>query len=117
MIEREITLSEILAAREERVSIQNALLGEYRAPVVAFTMNIAGPVKRTALSHRSFLWGMEQLRLGFGQNKIQVLKAFSRALPTGDEAISPSTRLRSASRPSAWKSRRLPPSAGSSTWT
>ncbi len=85
MIEREITLSEILTAREERVSIQNALLDEYHVPVVSFTMNIAGPVKVTVLSHRAFLWGMEQLRLGFLQNKLKVLKEFSRHLPTGDE--------------------------------
>ena len=85
MIEQEITLSEILTAREERVSIQNALRAEYRAPVISFTMNIAGPVKVTALSHRAFLWGMEQLRLGFLQNRMQVLKEFSRHLPTGDE--------------------------------
>ena len=85
MIEQEITLSEILTAREERVSIQNALLAEYHTPVVSFTMNIAGPVKVTALSHRAFLWGMEQLRLGFLQNKMKVLKEFSRSLPTGDE--------------------------------
>ena len=85
MIEQEITLSEILLAREERVSIQNALLEEYHVPVVSFTMNIAGPVKVTGLSHRAFLWGMEQLRLGFLQNKLKVLKEFSRGLPTGDE--------------------------------
>ena len=85
MIEREITLSGILLAREERVSIQNALLDEYGVPVVSFTMNMAGPVKVTALSHRAFLWGMEQLRLGFLQNRMAVRKEFSRSLPTGDE--------------------------------
>ena len=85
MIEQEITLSQILTAREERVAIQNALLGEYKAPVISFTMNIAGPVKVTALSHRAFLWGMEQLRLGFVQNRLPVKKEFSRQLPTGDE--------------------------------
>ena len=85
MIEREITLSEILIAREERVGIQNALLAEYPAPVVSFTMNVAGPVKVTGLSHRAFLWGMEQLRLGFVQNRMRVLKEYTRSLPTGDE--------------------------------
>ena len=85
MIEQEITLSQILTAREERVAIQNALLTEYRVPVISFTMNIAGPVKVTALSHRAFLWGMEQLRLGFVQNRLPVKKEFSRQLPTGDE--------------------------------
>ena len=85
MQEQEITLNDILTAREERVAIQNALLSEYKVPVISFTMNIAGPVKVTALSHRAFLWGMEQLRLGFLQNKLTVRKEFSRSLPTGDE--------------------------------
>ncbi len=39
MTEQEITLTEILTAREERVAIQNALLAEYKAPVISFTMN------------------------------------------------------------------------------
>ncbi len=86
MIEQEITLSDILLAREERVAIQNALLSDYRVPVVSFTMNMAGPVKVTALSHRAFLWGCEQLRLGFLQNKYPVLAEQTRCLPTGDEA-------------------------------
>ena len=85
MQEQEITLSEILTAREERVAIHNELLSRYKVPVISFTMNIAGPVKVTALSRRAFFWGMEQLRLGFLQNKLTVRKEFSRSLPTGDE--------------------------------
>ena len=85
MKEQEITLTDILTAREERVAIQNALLAEYRVPVISFTMNMAGPVKVTALSHRAFLWGMEQLRLGFLQNRMAVKKEYTRSLPTGDE--------------------------------
>ena len=85
MKEQEITLTDILTAREERVAIQNALLAEYRVPVISFTMNMAGPVKVTALSHRAFLWGLEQLRLGFLQNRMAVKKEYSRSIPTGDE--------------------------------
>ncbi len=68
------------------MAIQNALLGKYKVSVISFTMNIAGPVKVTALSHRAFLWGCEQLRLGFVQNKFPVLAEKTRNLPTGDEA-------------------------------
>ena len=85
MIEEEITLPQILAAREERVGIQGAMLDKYHVPVVSFTMNIAGPVKVTGLSHRGFLWGLEQLRLGFLQNRMKVLREITRELPTGDE--------------------------------
>ncbi|MBQ1371758.1 MAG: triphosphoribosyl-dephospho-CoA synthase, partial [Oscillospiraceae bacterium] len=55
-------------------------------PLISFTMNMAGPVKLTALSHRSFVWGLEQLRLGFLQNQFQILAEQQRSLPTGDEA-------------------------------
>ena len=86
MIEQEITLAEILLAREQRVAIQNELLSRHHAPVISFTMNIAGPVKVTGPSHRAFLWGCEQLRLGFTQNRLTVLEEQARCLPTGEEA-------------------------------
>lgn len=85
MQEQEITLTDILTAREERVAIQNHLLSAYQVPVVSFTMNIAGPVKVTALSRRAFLWGMDRLRLGLLQNRLPVFKEACRHLPTGDE--------------------------------
>ena len=68
------------------MGIQNELLAAYHVPVISFTMNMAGPVKVTALSHRAFLWGCQQLRLGFSQNKFPVLETRTRSLPTGDEA-------------------------------
>ena len=68
------------------MAIQNALLGQYRVPIISFTMNMAGPVKVTAISHRAFLWGCQQLRLGFAQNRSPVLAEKTRSLPTGDEA-------------------------------
>lgn len=41
----DVTLQEILDARERRVQTQNALLAEYQKPVICFTMNIPGPEK------------------------------------------------------------------------
>lgn len=41
----DVTLQEILAAREQRVQTQNALLAQYKKPVICFTMNIPGPEK------------------------------------------------------------------------
>ena len=55
------------------MAIQNALLREYKTPVISFTMNVAGPVKVTALSHRAFLWAfthgslLAQYALSFAQ--------------------------------------------------
>ncbi len=41
----EVSLSEILNARENRVNKQKALLSRYGKPLLCFTMNIPGPVK------------------------------------------------------------------------
>lgn len=41
----EVTLQEILAAREHRAAKQQALLEQYKKPLVCFTMNIPGPEK------------------------------------------------------------------------
>ena len=48
-MEREVTLAEVLEARENRVWHQNALLEKYGVPVISFTLNIAGPVKDSPL--------------------------------------------------------------------
>ena len=57
----EVSLHDILNARETRVRRQQALLAEYRAPLLCFTMNIAGPVKTTPLIERGFYAGMALL--------------------------------------------------------
>lgn len=44
-MEREVTLAEILAAREARVGRQDYLRKRYGSTVISFTLNIAGPVK------------------------------------------------------------------------
>ena len=45
----EVTLSEVLDARERRAEKQRELLKKYGCPVVCFTMNIAGPVKNSEM--------------------------------------------------------------------
>ncbi len=57
----EVTLWQILQAREERAERQRALLETYRRPLICFTMNIPGPVKDSPLIRRAFLWGCGQL--------------------------------------------------------
>lgn len=56
-----VELSQMLEARDRRVQRQNALLKQYRLPVVSFTMNIAGPAKNSPLVHRGFQLGRKQL--------------------------------------------------------
>ena len=57
----EVSLQDILLAREQRVAKQKALLAKYNCPLVSFTMNIAGPVKTSSLIERGFRMGVKEL--------------------------------------------------------
>lgn len=57
----EITLTELLDAREERARIQTQILREHSCPLVCFTMNIAGPVKTSPSVIRAFRYGLDAL--------------------------------------------------------
>ena len=79
----EVTLQDILLARENRVAKQKALLNQFEKPLICFTMNIAGPVKY----NDDILWGF---RLGKQWLDIQladlsVLHYEEHILPTGCE--------------------------------
>ena len=80
----EVSLHNILNAREVRFRRQQSLLSEYRAPLLCFTMNIAGPVKTSPLIERGFRIGLELLDSRFPQEKILFREI--RVLPTGCEA-------------------------------
>ena len=41
----EVSLQEMLAAREHRVALQTRLLQQYKKSLISFTLNIPGPVK------------------------------------------------------------------------
>ena len=62
-----ITLEDILRARDARADAQRRLLRTYRLPLVSFTMNIAGPVKFSPLIELAFDAGLEALRIALGQ--------------------------------------------------
>ena len=86
-MEREVTLMEMLEAREARVRAQNALRERCGVPVISFTLNIAGPVKDAPLIRRAFRWGQEQLRAGLRADKLEVLWRRENLAPTGCEAL------------------------------
>ena len=79
----EVGLQDILSARETRVRRQQALLAEYRAPLLCFTMNIAGPVKTTPLIERGFYAGIELLDSHLPKEKLLFRETC--LLPTGCE--------------------------------
>jgi len=86
-MEREVTLMEMLEAREARVRWQDALRKRYGVPVISFTLNIAGPVKDSPLIRRAFREGLAQLNAGLRAAKLPVLDRLERQAPTGCEAL------------------------------
>ena len=62
-----VTLEDILRARDRRADAQRRLLYSHRLPLVSFTMNIAGPVKSSPLIELAFDAGLEALYTALGQ--------------------------------------------------
>ena len=62
-----VTLEDILRARDTRANAQRRLLRAYRLPLVSFTMNITGPVKSSPLIELAFDAGLEALYDALGQ--------------------------------------------------
>ena len=82
-----ITLQQILDAREARAAEQARLLRTYRCPLICFSMNIAGPVKRTPLIERAFALGQRQLRTALQAADARVLYRAECRADTGCEAF------------------------------
>lgn len=81
----EVTLEQMLNAREERAFRQFSLNREWGMPIISFSMNIPGPVKDSPLIRRGFLSGYAALdhRLPKGAVKFrQILEGV-----TGCEAV------------------------------
>ena len=53
-----VELPEMLAGREARAERQKRLLERYQAPLICFTLNVAGPIKVFPLSRRAFYEGV-----------------------------------------------------------
>lgn len=81
----EVTLRQMLDAREARVQAQIQLLERFRRPIVCFTMNIPGPVKDSPLIRRGFDAGWNTLLHRLPEKR--VLYAVRREAVTGREAL------------------------------
>ena len=58
---KEIALEQLLEAREYRAAHQKELIEKYKLPLVSFTVNIPGPVKKTYESNIIFQEGCNAL--------------------------------------------------------
>ena len=85
-MERDVTLLEMLEAREDRARRLEALRTRHGSAAVSFTLNIAGPVKDSPLIRRAFQAGLEQLEAGLRAAGLAVLDRLERRAPTGCEA-------------------------------
>lgn len=86
-MEREVTLNEMLEARENRVRVQKMLINQYGCPIISFTMNIPGPVKNSPLIKRGFGEGLCRIQLALQQAGLTVLGTSQIDEPTGPEAM------------------------------
>lgn len=82
----EVTLQQVLSAREERARRQEAMLNR-SGTVISFSMNIPGPVKDTPLIRRAYCTGRRQLEDALKKENIPVLECHETLAPTGCESI------------------------------
>lgn len=83
----EVTLLEMLEARERRAQWQQTLLNAYGKTMVSFTMNIAGPIKNSALIRRGYELGKRLLRQQLKAVGIPNLHFEEIQENTGNEAV------------------------------
>ena len=81
---REVTLQEVLDARDSRAAAQQRLLSAWDRPLISFSMNIAGPVKHTPLIALAFRAATEDLRHALGSD---LLACETVDAATGPEAL------------------------------
>ena len=68
---REITLQQVLDARERRVERQRRLLVSFKKPLLVLNMNIAGPLKRGGLIDFAFFEGVRALDKALGDRVLE----------------------------------------------
>ena len=91
----EVSLRQVLDARERRAAKQRELLGSFGAPLVVLTVNTPGPVKRFAAADRVFCAGCCEVRRVLGAHAHELLMD----LPTGMEGYwSPAISAEAAKR-------------------
>ena len=84
---REVTLQEILDARERRAEAQRRLLKQLARPLISFTMNIPGPVKDSPMIRRAFDEGLRMLDDALGEAGIACVSRQITHADTGNEFL------------------------------
>ena len=82
-----VDVMDVLAARDSRAARQQELLALYARPLISFTMNIAGPIKRTAPIEQGFDLGLARLEGQLRTCRAAVLHRETVRRDTGCEAL------------------------------
>lgn len=77
----------ILRAREERAKYQKKLIQKYHKTLIAFKLNIPGPMKDTLLYRRIFTNGLDLLKFSLKEHKITIVFEKWSFKNTGPEAF------------------------------
>lgn len=83
----QITLTQILEARDRRAENQRRLRLLHDCPLISFTMNIPGPVKNSPLIRRAFYVGLERLQGILDQEGLKPLDPLLTDADTGCEYL------------------------------
>lgn len=83
----EISLTQMLLARDRRAERQKELLEKYHKPLISVSMNIAGPVKQSPIIARGFELGMKDLGRLLAAEQIVCLHREEIREDTGCEAL------------------------------
>ncbi len=80
----QVSLEEMLAAREHRVDRQRGLLARFPGPLICFSLNIAGPYKAFPLARKAFEEGCGMILSELNRRRISVDVSETEHLKTGD---------------------------------
>lgn len=84
---RPVTVADVLSARDARVERQKRMLLAHGLPLISFTMNIAGEIKRDAWIERAFLEGVRRIENALASDGIVVAAREKTLAFTGCEAL------------------------------
>lgn len=84
---RPVTVADVLSARDARVERQKRMLLAHGLPLISFTMNIAGEIKRDAWIEQAFLEGVRRIENALASDGIVVAAREKTLAFTGCEAL------------------------------
>ena len=84
---RAVEVADVLRARDARVERQDRMRRETGLPLISFTMNIAGPVKRDAWIERAFLEGVARIEWALAKRDTDVKQRERTLAFTGCEQL------------------------------